>query len=353
MTLDNARPSWLLARSSGPSLAQADAAEEVDVLSDVLRAVRLSAALFFVTDASSPWAIQVPPGTTLAPLVMPGAQNLISYHVVASGRCWCRVAGAVPVRLDVGDVIVIPHGHSYALSLGPEIVRPWPPEDVLDFFRMMAAGSLPFTVTEGGGGPDRLQLVCGFLGCDAGPFNPVLGTLPPALRVGCVNSDHDDRLAHLIRFAMAESSEPRSGSACVRQRIAELMFVEVVRRHLSNLAPGHGGWLAGLRDPVVGRALELLHRHADQPWTIGTLAREAATSRSALAERFVQLVGIPPMQYLARWRMQLATRLLADGNAKVAAIAARVGYESEAAFSRAFTRVVGMPPAAWRRQRAR
>jgi AraC-like DNA-binding protein len=159
-----------------------------------------------------------------------------------------------------------------------------------------------------------------------------------------------DRLAHLVEFAVAEPRAPTPGSDCIRLRIADLMFVEVVRRYLAALPAEQTGWLAALRDGIVGRALALLHGQPAHPWSLEELARRAAVSRSALAERFTHLVGQPPMQYLTRWRMQLAGRLLSDGGAKVSAVALAVGYDSEAAFSRAFKKAVGMAPAAWRKR---
>jgi AraC-like DNA-binding protein len=194
-----------------------------------------------------------------------------------------------------------------------------------------------------------VKVLCGFLGCDVRPFNPVFGALPPLLHVPRGSTANGDHLRHLVEFTMQESSARDAGTECVLLRLAELMFVEVVRRWLAEVRPGQTGWLPGLRDPVVGRALGLMHQHPERPWTLQRLAREVNQSRSVLAERFTQFVGTPPMQYLTRWRMQLAARRLADGSGKVAAIAASVGYESQAAFNRAFARVTGMSPGQWRR----
>jgi AraC-like DNA-binding protein len=352
MPTGNDRPSGVPARSSGTALVDPAVAESdgADILSDVLRAVRLSGALFFLTDASCPWSVEIPSGSTLIPLVLPGAQQLISYHVVISGCLWYRGPGVPEQKLEAGDVVVIPQGGPYALSNPHGLRGDWPEQEVLAFFRSMAGRELPFVVPEGGGGPERLQVLCGFLGCDMLPFNPALDALPPMLRVPRPPHSPADRLSQLIDFAMEESRERKAGSDCVLLRIAELMFVEVVRRHLATMAPDQTGWLAGLRDPIVARALALLHRQTSRPWTLQSLARESGLSRSALSERFMHFVGTPPIQYLARWRMQTATRLLRDGNAKISAVAAEVGYESEAAFSRAFTREVGVRPAAWRKR---
>jgi AraC-like DNA-binding protein len=210
---------------------------------------------------------------------------------------------------------------------------------------------MPFVVTEGGGGAERLGILCGFLGCDVRPFNPVLGALPRLVHVRR-SRDSADHLGPLIDLAIAEARDRRSGGQCMLVRLSELMFIEVIRRHLSSLPPEETGWLAGLRDPVAGRALALLHARPADGWTLETLAREVGLSRSVLADRFTHFVGQPPMRYLAQWRMQVAARRLADGGAKVAGVALEVGYDSEAAFSRAFKRIVGASPAAWRRQAA-
>lgn len=348
------RASGVLAQASGPENAESAViaptpGDGVDVLSDVLRAVRLSGALFFLTDASSPWAAPVPAASELTPVLLPRAQHLISYHVVTSGSCWCETADAPPLHLDTGDVVVIPHGDAYQLSSPAGHCVHWPPDEMIAFFRGMSVRDYPFVVTEGGGGRDHVTVLCGFLGCDVAPFNPVLAALPSMLHVPRRAGVRGDHLGHLVDFTMEESRTRDAGTECVLLRIAELMFVEVVRRYLAGIVPEQTGWLAGLRDPVVGHVLALLHRHPERAWTLPELAREVSQSRSVLAERFTHFVGTPPMQYLGRWRMQLAARMLADGSAKVAAIAASVGYESEAAFSRAFTRVTGVPPAAWRR----
>jgi AraC-like DNA-binding protein len=324
-----------------------DDAAAGDVLSDVLQTVRLTGSLFFLVDASSPWGSTAPTGPELAAVLLPNSQHLISYHLVSSGSCWCEIDGEPPTRLDAGDVAVIPHGHAYTLCTAPGLRDMVP----VKWYEDAVARRLPFIVPEGGGGPDRARIVCGFLGCDVLPFNPLLGALPPLLHVrraaACA-----DRLVSLIDFAVAESAHPTPGGHCVLLRIGELIFVEVVRSHLVAVPPNQCGWLAALRDPAIGRALALLHGRPQQAWTLESLARETGISRSTLAERFAQMIGHPPMQYLARWRMQLAARKLADSTAKIAGVAADCGYESEAAFSRAFKKLVGLSPAEWRTRHA-
>jgi AraC-like DNA-binding protein len=333
----------------GQSSESVAAASEIDVLSDMLRCVRLTGSMLFLVEASTPWVSWAPRAESFQHLVLPAAQTLVSFHVVTRGGCWAGLAGAPPERFEAGDVLVIPHGDAYYLADPPEAERTYGFEEALTFFRCMAAGELPSTVFEGGNGPRTTQFVCGFLGCDLRPFNPVLSALPRLLRVRPVPQTGDG-LPHLIAFAMHELRERRSGGQVVKLRMAELLFVDVIRRHLETLPGEKVGWLAGLRNPLVARALALLHGAPAQRWTLAALAAQTGTSRSVLAERFVRFIGQPPMQYLRQLRMQLASRLLVEDGAKVASIAAAVGFESEAAFSRAFKKCVGLTPDEWRRR---
>jgi AraC-like DNA-binding protein len=315
--------------------------------------VRLTGALFFRVEARAPWGLELPDGALLAPSVLPRAQHVISYHVVTEGACWGTVRGETPLRLEAGDVFVLPRGDAYTMSMTPGSPAGGPDRKaVLGFMRQMAAGQLPFTIHEGGSGQAQLHLVCGFLGCDLRPFNPLLATLPRLLRVRRAAGAGGDQLGHLIDFTVTEAREQRAGGECVRLRLSELIFVEVVRRYLATLPPEETGWLAGLRDPTVGHALARLHERPAHAWTLEALAKDVGRSRSALADRFTHLVGQPPMQYLTRWRMQVAARLLAEEGAKVSAVAREVGYDSEAAFSRAFKKITGVPPGVWRARRA-
>ncbi|MCL4798541.1 MAG: AraC family transcriptional regulator [Burkholderiales bacterium] len=337
-----------LARPSGVAPPGAVAP---DPLSDVLRTVRLTGALFFVWDVSWPYATPVPDGRTFAPIILPGAQQIVSYHIVTQGDCWGGLIAEPPERLEAGDILLVPHGDAYVISSSARLCAEARVEmqDSLVFFRQMAAGELPFVVADGGGGDVSTHLVCGFLGCDVRPFNPVLAALPRLVRVRPPAGGAPDRLRSLVEYTLAEARAPRPGGQSVLARLGELMFVEVVRRCLSETPAAQSGWLAGLRDPVVGRVLTLLHRDPAAPWSLEALAGEVGVSRSRLAESFTRFVGQPPMQYLTRWRLQLAARMLADGKAKVASVAQDAGYESEAAFSRAFKRFAGVSPAAWRR----
>jgi len=316
----------------------------MDALSDVLRAVRLTGAVFFDVHATAPWVAETPPGSATVGTIFPGAEHLIPYHVVTQGTCWGGVVGEPPVQLSSGDIILFPHGDAHVMSSAPGM-RGTPD---ISLYRQPSDGQLPFTMSMGSGSGESAHVVCGFLGCDAQPFNPLLDSLPPVIRV----SDCDGgACGTLVQFAVTESKEPRIGGECVLGRLSELMFVDVVRRYLETLPADRTGWLAGLREPFVGRALAALHRSPARHWTLELLAHEVGLSRSAIAERFTQFVGQPPMQYLMNWRMQLAATHLMSGLEGVAEIADRVGYESEAAFSRAFKKAVGRPPSQWRKHR--
>jgi AraC-like DNA-binding protein len=310
----------------------------------VLRAVRLTGAVYFDFELSSPWVAEAPPSREIAAIVMPGAQRVIEYHVIARGTCWGQALGQDPILLREGDLIVFPQGDPHVLSSAPGMRRQ---PDVSVYAR--SAAPLPFVHEMGGGGPERVRVVCCFLGCDERPYNPLLSSLPSVIHLQAQGVHATTGwISTLLNVAVRESGSARAGSENILARLSELMFVEAIRRYLEALPPTQTGWLAGLRDPVVGHALGALHAQPTEAWTVERLARLVGLSRSVLAERFTEMVGQPPMQYLALWRMQLASRLLTEG-AQVGEVASAVGYESEAAFSRAFKKLVGQAPAAWRR----
>jgi AraC-like DNA-binding protein len=318
-----------------------------DALSDVLRTVRLTGAMFFDVVAMAPWAVESPPRERILPEILPGAEHLIAYHVVTEGKCFANVLGGESIPIEAGEVIVFTKGDPHVMSSGPGM-RPDPAPP--DFLAAASAGQLPLFINYGGEGAASAKFVCGYLACDARPFNPLLDNLPPVIKANDPRDSGVGWLGQFIRFAMMESADKRAGGESVLAKLSELMFIEVVRRHLEGLPPEQAGWLAGLRDPFVGKALSLLHGRPAQNWTIEDLAKQAGLSRSVLAERFTDLVGTPPMQYLAKWRMQIASGLLSEGSANLATVANEIGYESEAAFSRAFKKMVGMPPSIWRRR---
>jgi AraC-like DNA-binding protein len=314
-----------------------------DVLSDVLRAVRLTGAVFFSIDATAPWAVEGPPAIAIDPLIRPGVEHVVQFHAIASGSCWGGLLDEPAVELHAGDILVLPQSNRYRLSSAPGLRGP-PVQVQLD---PSARVPLPLPVRLGAGEGLRCQVICGFLGCDARPFNPLLSALPRKMLVARA-AQNGAVLARFIELALAESSAVSAGRESVLARLAELMFVEAVRRYVA-AAPAQSGWLAGVSDELVGRALSSLHARPRHPWTLEDLAKEVGASRSVLADRFTSLVGMPPMQYLAQWRMQLASELLSGTGASLAEISRRVGYGSEAALSRAFKRIVGVSPAHWRK----
>jgi len=316
-----------------------------DVLSDVLRAVRLTGAVYFNFDLTTPWVAATPPASELVGTVMPGAERVIMYHLVARGTCWSALEGEPPMRVREGDLIVFPQGDPHVLSSAPGM-RTAP--DMAPYASLTTP--LPIAYELGGGGAEGVRLICGFFGCDERPYNPLLGALPRFIHLTSAASDPQSGwLSTLMHTAATESGRQRAGGENVLSRLSELMFVEIIRRHIDQMPPSQTGWLAGVRDPLVGRALSAMHAAPRDAWTVESLARFVGASRSVFAERFTGMVGQPPMQYLALWRMQLASRLLDNGRT-VADVAEAVGYESEAAFSRAFKKLVGQSPASWRKR---
>lgn len=329
-----------------------------DTLSDLLRAVRLRGALFYYVEGSSPWVAEAPPMSTLIPHVLPGVDHMMEFHAVAEGSCWAALTGESPLRLSAGDVVLFPQGDAHVMSSAPGLRAG---SSANDFLFVPRPPQLPYALGAGapdvttarldGGGRERATLVCGFLGLDARPFNPLLAALPRVLHLSGRVLGADSWVTSFLRTAVAESNLKRPGGEAVLERMSELLFVEALRRYVDTLPAEHTGWLSGMRDPTVGRALSLLHQRPADAWTIEQLGSEAGMSRSSLHERFVHFIGQPPMQYLTQWRMQLAASRLRESDAKVVEVALDVGYESEAAFSRAFKRVVGVAPATWRRAR--
>lgn len=332
----------------------------MDVLSDVLRVVRLSGAVFFTAEFTAPFSVDSPPPESLAPSVIPGAGCLSLFHILAEGECWVRVERRPALKMESGDVIVLPRGDPHRMMSGLGAV-PTPIPDLLP-----APHEGPAHVCFGGGGP-KARFVCGYLHCDLG-FNPLFGALPPLLcvrnREGAVtvepvgekNSAEAPVPLHAgiwlnttLYYLVTEASTLKSGNAAVLARLSELMFVEILRHYMQEMPAGQKGWLAGLRDPQVGKALELMHAEPARNWAVEELAREVGVSRSALADRFASLMGESPMRYLAAWRMHLAKQMLLEGRLSLAEIAERIGYDSEYAFNRAFKRHAGDPPAAWRK----
>lgn len=328
-----------------------------DTLSDLLRSVRLRGAVFFYVSLRDRWSAEASTAQEIAEAVMPGCEHAMEYHMVAKGEGWAAVSGLPPVRLAVGDIVMFPQGDRHVISSAPGL-EPNRREPEWVFARRNDPKPLPISIRHGVVDDQTSMpikdadavLVCGFLGCDLKPFNPLIAALPRILHLPAARAG--DWVARVIDQAVVESNERRPGGDAVLERLSEMMFIDVARRYLDSLPEEATGWLAGLRDRFVGKALALLHERPDQAWSVDDLGREVGLSRSALHERFVNFLGFPPMQYLASWRIQLGARLLRESNRTVATIALDVGYDSEAAFSRAFKRMVGMPPATWRKAQA-
>jgi AraC-like DNA-binding protein len=328
-----------------------------DTLSDLLRCVRLHGAVFYFVSCRDAWSAEGAPASEVAPAVMPGSEHVMEYHMVAKGTAWAAVDGVPPVRLEAGDAVVFPRGDRHVMSSALGVT---PARKDADWVVIPERGAAPLPIAYHHGVVEpgamlpveeaEAVLLCGFLGCDLRPFNPLIAALPRVLRLPA--SHHRAWTGMAMQQAVAESQARRPGGEAVLERLSEMMFADAARSYLETLPEHETGWLAGLRDRYVGRVLALMHERPEHPWTLDELARAVAFSRSALHERFVQYVGEPPMHYLAQWRVQVGARLLRESTRTVATIAAEVGYESEAAFSRAFKRLVGLPPAAWRRGQA-
>lgn len=317
----------------------------MDALSQTLRVVRLVGAIFLHGRFSAPWCYQAPHADAAAPFLEPTAERVVIFHMITEGECWVELGDAEPLRLVAGDVVVFPQGHPHRMGSAPGL----PPASGARLHEVLARR--PRLLAYGGGGATT-KLVCGYLACDARLARMLLAGLPPVLKVSVRGSDAGLWLEASVRYALAEARSPRPGGQGLLAKLAEVLFIEVLRIHMNEQSGERTGWLAGVNDRIVGAALRALHAEPARAWTLEALAQEACSSRSVLAERFSQLVGQSPMQYLAQWRMLLATNLLARSNAPLAQIAEEIGYQTDTAFSRAFRREYGMPPAAWRRRQA-
>ncbi|WP_244438777.1 AraC family transcriptional regulator [Paraburkholderia dilworthii] len=320
----------------------------MDALSDVLRLVHLSGAVYLSADFTAPWCVFGEATRELCVSFLPRAERIVSYHLVTEGSCRARLVDdpSSALCVDAGELLVVPQGEAHVIGSSLEL-DPAPAHEMLSEYLETTPGDV-MKLTYGGGGACT-RLICGFLACDDTLTNPVLSALPRMFKIDMRNDARSAWLESSLKVAAVEAAEWRVGSAIVLGRLSELLFVEAVRRCIDSLPADRKGWLAGVSDRFVGRSLALLHAQPAHGWTVDELARKAGLSRSALAQRFTQLLGQPPMQYLARWRLQIAAQALRGGTQSLAAIAERVGYESEAAFNRAFKREFGLPPASWRR----
>ncbi|HUN25848.1 MAG TPA: AraC family transcriptional regulator [Steroidobacteraceae bacterium] len=317
----------------------------MDALSETLRVVHLVGAIFINARFTAPWCYESPPADRAAPLLEPGAERVVIFHLISEGECFTELGSEPPLRLAAGDVVLFPLGHAHRMSSRPGL----PAAAGARLEQVLARR--PRQLVHGGGGA-ATRLVCGYLACDTRLARLLLSGLPPIVRVNVRGSNAGIWLESSVRYALAEARSPRPGGAGVLAKLAEVLFIEVLRLYMNEEAHGRTGWLAGLGDRIVGPALNALHARPAQPWTLEELAARAGASRSVLAERFHLLVGTSPMQYLTQWRMLLAANHLSRSNAPVTRIAEDVGYRTDTAFIRAFRREYGLPPAAWRKARA-
>lgn len=313
----------------------------MDALSHILSVVQLDGAVFFNAHFTAPWCFASPPEPKLARILGVGRERVLLYHYVVEGSCLISLEDIAPIRLSAGDIIVFPHAdaHRMASSLDTQPL-PMDPQTILR--------ERPKPLQFGGGG-EPTRFICGYMVCDPRLFQPVLAALPRVITLNLRGVERALWLETSLLYAVEEANSPRPGAEGILAKLSELMVVETLRHHVAQLSPEDTGWLSGLRDRAVGKCLALMHEKPAHPWTVDTLAREIGTSRSVLAERFTHYVGQSPMHYLGRWRMALATNYLRRSSLNVANIAEQVGYETDAAFSRAFRREFGMPPATWRR----
>lgn len=315
----------------------------MDVLSEVLKVVRLQGALFFNGEFSAPWSFRTPQSAQLAPHLSPGSEHVIVYHFLTHGRAYAQLDGQT-VKLEAGDIVIFPHGDAHQMGNGSS-----DPVDSLKMFGPHIHNGLK-RVHFGGGG-EVTRFVCGFMTCDPHMCEDVLAGLPKLLRVSVSNEPSGKWLENSIRFSVGEGTKDSAGSGLLVARLSEVLLVETLRCYINSLPPDQTGWLAGARDPLVGKALSLLHNAPAHPWTVADLAHQAGLSRTRLAERFTHFLGESPMAYLAKWRLKLGAEKLDSTEDSVAEIAEAVGYGSEAAFNRAFKREFDCPPAQFRRDR--
>ncbi|HVY06503.1 MAG TPA: AraC family transcriptional regulator [Burkholderiales bacterium] len=314
----------------------------MDPLSDALHLARFTGAAFLEARFTAPWAVRSRmPGTS-----RPQAKHLVHYHLITEGRCMAALPGEEPVWLEAGDLILFPRGeqHELASAIGLPTV---PADDLIGPVAMQAHR------LEYGGGGSPTRMLCGFLSCDPHVCKPMLAALPRMMRIQAGTGHFAAWYECALQYTQNGSIVTQPGGAAVIAKLAEILFVEAVRRYIDALPPDQQGWLAGLRDPSIGRALALMHDQPAHPWTVDELGRQVAMSRSSLAMRFTQVLGQPPMAYLAAWRMRLAAQMLIADEQPIVRIAEETGYESESSFNRAFKRSYGIPPATFRREHSR
>lgn len=317
----------------------------MDVLSEVLRAVKLDGAVFFNGEFSSPWCAREPDACTMASHLPTRPKHVIIFHLVTEGNGYVRIEeDGGSVSLEAGDIVILPQGNAHFMGNGPPVT---PIDSAAQLQRVLAEGRM---ISQVGGGGELTKLICGYLTCDHQLCEVFLAGLPPIVKVHIRDSPSGQWLEDTFRYSVDHAEASGPGVAAVIAKLSEVLFVETLRRYIAKMSPSQTGWLAGVRDPDVGKALALLHRQPSHPWTIASLADEVGLSRSVLAERFRHYLSDTPMGYLTRWRLQLAAQVLSSTSKSVAEVAGDVGYESEPSFNRAFKREFGVPPARFRTQ---
>ena len=315
----------------------------MDAFSEILSGVKLNGAVFFSAEFSAPWGFSTPSSNVLAADLAPGAAHLVLYHFLIDGRAFVQVANGQSLDLEPGDIVIFPHGDPHDMSSGREATAPFPSYGIGPKVK-----SRDLRPLQAGGGGHTSRFVCGYMTCDPYLSRPILGGLPPVFKVNIRTDRSGQWLENSILHLVEEAASGRIGSEAMLAKLSEALFVDTLRRYVAGLPKQQTGWLGGARDPIVGKSLSLLHSRIAHPWTIANLASEVGISRSALVEHFTRYLSEPPMTYLTRWRLQLAARSLESTSRGVAEIAADVGYESEAAFNRAFKREFGHPPGRYR-----
>jgi AraC-like DNA-binding protein len=315
----------------------------MDVLSEVLRVVKLEGALFFNGEFSAPWCVGSSGGAAMAPYLSPDAGHVILFHFLTEGRAYARLPQGQRENLKAGDIVIFPHGDAHFLGNG----LPEKPVDSLKAFSKNLSQGMK-TASFGGGG-EITRFVCGYMSCEPRLSEVFLAGLPKMIKVQVTDEPSGRWLENSIRYSVDGVNGSNAGSGLVLAKLSEVLFVETLRRYINALPSEQVGWLAGARDPVIGQALALLHKHPADPWTIETLARRVGLSRSRTTERFRHFLGQSPIAYLAQWRLELGAESLRSTDDSIVEIALAVGYGSEAAFNRAFKREFDCPPAQFRR----
>jgi len=309
----------------------------MDVLTDVLETVRVVAACYGRLEATAPWGIRVRNGEDA------------KFHVVLEGRARLLVDGeAEPIELSAGDIVALPHGHAHSLLDDPMLEAQSSEAQPLEELLVCRARGDASVFRVGGGGESAV-IVSGRFRFEDRRNNPLLSVLPAVITLRGEMGKSVRWLEPTLKFIACEAASGRPGSQTVIARLADVLFIQIVRGHLASLPANGSGWLGALADTQIGAALGHIHQNPEQDWTVQSLAAKVAMSRSAFASRFMRLVGEPPLSYVTRWRMQKAASMLRDGKQTLAEVASKVGYDSEAAFSKAFKRAVGSAPGAYRR----